>query len=126
MSENNRWERLISLMDQQRLLLDEFAGASDDLRQGPHSRDWPALETAFKNLDGMAVKLESIEHKRQALTKRLCGDESLENCIAALPPETRKRFHSVRSELKARIVTVRSRTRGLAGYANSRADWEEN
>ena len=126
MSENNRWERLIGLMEQQRLLLDDFAGASDDLRRGLHGRDWPALESAFKKLDGMSVKLEGIEHKRQALTRRLCGDESLEHCLASLPPDTRKKFHSVRSELKARIVTVRSRTRGLAAMPTPGPGWGGN
>ena len=62
MSERQRWERLIGLMEQERKLLDDFSEASGDMRSGLHSRD----------------------------------------------------------ELKARLVTVRSRIRGVAGYANSR------
>ena len=118
---NSRWERLIGIMDQQKQLLDDFAEASDCLRQGLHSRDWAALETSFKSLDSMAVRMESVERKRQALTEKLCNGQGLEDAVSELSPEIRSRFLEVRSELKARIVTVRSRTRGLASYADSRA-----
>jgi hypothetical protein len=121
MSDGHRWERLISLMERERQLLDEFAEASAEMRSGLHSRDWPVLEVALKQLDSMADRLETIEHKRQAVTDKLCEDtESLEKRVAELPVETRRRFHHVRGELKARLVTVRSRMRGIAGYANSR------
>ncbi len=121
MSDNHRWERLIGIMEQQKQLLDDFAEASECLRQGLHSRDWTALETSFKKLDSMAVRLESIERKRSALTEKLCDGETLEDKVARLKPDTRRHFFEVRSELKARIVSVRSKTRGLATYADSRA-----
>lgn len=121
MKENHRWERLIAIMEQQKMLLDDFSETSEALRSGLHGRDWAALETSFKRLDGMAVRLEAVERKRNALTGKLCGEMSLETAVAGLRDETRRRFLEVRSELKARIVTVRSKTRGLAGYADSRA-----
>ena len=124
MSERHRWERLISLMEQERQLLDDFTEASGEMRSGLHSRDWPVLEAALKRLDAMADHLEVIEEKRQAVTDILCADtephHSLEKKISELPPDTRRRFHNVRGELKARLVMVRSRIRGVAGYANSR------
>ena len=121
MSERQRWERLIGLMEQERKLLDDFSEASGDMRSGLHSRDWPVLEAALKRLDTMANRLEVIEVKRQVVTDKLCADaHSLEKKISELPAETRRRFHNVRGELKARLVTVRSRIRGVAGYANSR------
>ena len=121
MSNAHRWERLISLMEKERLLLDEFAEASAEMRSGLHSRDWPVLEVALKQLDSMADRLEAIEHKRQAVTEKLCDNtETLENRISELPVETRRRFQNIRGELKARLVTVRSRMRGISGYATSR------
>lgn len=121
MSNGHRWERLIGLMEKERQLLDEFAETSSEMRTGLHSRNWPVLEAALKQLDEMADRLEVIEGKRQLLTDKLSeGSESLEKTISELPVETRRRFHHVRGELKARLVTVRSRIRGVSGYAESR------
>jgi hypothetical protein len=121
MSERNRWERLIGLMEQQKELLDSFTEASADMRTGLHSRDWPALETALKTLDALADRLEDVENKRSAAAAELTGsDVNLEKKISNLDPETRARFHTARGELKARLVTVRSRLRGVSGYAAAR------
>lgn len=122
MSNGQRWERLINLMEKERQLLDTFSETSAEMRSGLHSRDWPALEAALKKLDAMADRLEVIELKRYQLTETLCdGSESLEKMVSELPLDTRQKFHSARGELKARLVTVRSRIRGVAGYANSRS-----
>ena len=122
MSEQHRWERLISLMEQERKLLDDFTEASGLMRAGLHKRDCPALEASLKKMDGMADRMEAFELKRNSLADRLCsGEDSLEKKISELPAETRRRFQYTRSELKARLVTVRSRIRGVSGYANSRS-----
>lgn len=121
MNERHRWERLIGLMEQERQLLDQFTETSGEMRSGLHNRDWPVLEASLKQLDLMADRLETMEKKRQVLTEKLSdGSGSFEKKISGLPPETRRKFHHARSELKARLVTVRSRIRGVAGYANSR------
>ncbi len=117
---SNRWERLIGIMDEQKQLLEEFSDATENLRSGLHSRDWAALETSFKHLDKIAVRMEAIESRRTALVEKLCDGRSLEAAISSLDEEVRKHFLRARSELKAKIVTVRSRTKGLATYAESR------
>lgn len=122
MSNGHRWERLISLMEKERQLLDVFTETSAEMRSSLHQRDWPALEAALKQLDAMADRLEAIELKRYQVTEKLSdGSDNLEKLISELPVDARRRFHDVRGELKARLVTVRSRMRGVAGYANSRS-----
>jgi ElaB/YqjD/DUF883 family membrane-anchored ribosome-binding protein len=121
-SEQNRWDRLISLMEKQKSILDEFSEASGEMRSSLHGRKWPELEIALKRLEHLAGQLEAVEGKRQTVTARLVGDDQggIENKIPKLSPDTRQRFQEVRSELKARLLTVRSRMRGISGYATSR------
>ena len=122
MNERHRWERLIGLMEQERDLLDEFTERSGEMRSALHRRDWTALDNTLKKLDVLAGRIESAERKRDALAVRIRGDQiAFEKRIAELPPETRERFREVRSDLRARLATVRSRAEGIVGYAESRS-----
>ena len=115
------WEQLISLMEQEKLLLDSFIEASGGMREALHGRDWPALEVSLKKMDGMADLMEVVEKKRQSITEQLSsGGKPLETQIAGLPVEIRKTFQMARTELKARLLLVKSRIRGVSGYAKSR------
>jgi len=115
------WNQLISLMEQERMLLDDFSSASGEMRSSLHKKDWPALETSLKKMDGMADLMEVIEKKRHSLTEKLSsGKKSLDKQISELPEECRKEFLTARSELKSRLLLVRSRIHGVAGYAKSR------
>ncbi len=120
---NNRpgWERLIGLMEQESALLDEFALASGRLKDSLHAKKWQELEKALSFLEDISASLESVEKKRHSLAEKLRGGKNLDTCITELPEEERARISTLRSELKARLLTVKSRTQGLAGYANSRA-----
>ncbi len=121
MNDNHRWERLINIMELQKKLLDDFSEASESLRGGLHGRDWTMLENSFKKLDGIAGRLEAIEQKRRLLTEKVVDNQTMDAAVSGLGPETRRRFLEVRSQLKAKTVTVRSKTKGLASYADSRA-----
>ncbi|MCK5737189.1 MAG: hypothetical protein KAH21_11950, partial [Spirochaetaceae bacterium] len=113
-------EQLINLMDQERLLLDDFSEASGEMRAALHKKDWPFLEVSLKKMDGMADLMEVVEKKRHLLTEKVSsGKKTLEKQISELPPETRKEFQTARAELKARLLTIRSRIRGVSGYAKS-------
>ena len=122
MGERQRWNRLIGLMERERDLLDDFSASTSRLRNAVHSRDWPALELSLTHMDDLSNRLEILEGRRLeavAAVSQDTGDLGPE--LAKLPPGTRRRFQELRGELKARLVTVRARTRGLAGYAGSRA-----
>lgn len=121
MSDKHRWDKLINVMEHQKEQLDEFADESSELRNALQSRDWTSLEKTMNRLNDVTARIEGLEKKRLILLERLVGEGSLEKKIAELPPKHRHRYFEVRSELKARLVTVRSKTRGLAGYASSRA-----
>ncbi len=122
MSERHRWERLIGIMEQERDLLDEFARSMGSLRSSLHEKQWTNLEESLKHLDSLADKIEVVEKKREAFSQRVCETrESFEKKLIALPPETRGHFRSVRNEIKTRLTTIRSRTSGIAGYAESQA-----
>ncbi|MCD6343337.1 MAG: hypothetical protein J7L76_06090 [Spirochaetaceae bacterium] len=115
------WEQLISLMEQERLLLDSFIEASGGMREALHDKNWPALEVSLKKMDGMADLMEVIEKKRHSIAELLLsGGISLETQIAGLPVEIRKTFQTARTELKVRLLLVKSRIRGVSGYAKSR------
>jgi len=115
------WEQLINMMKQEKQILDDFIKASGGMREALHDRDWPALEISLKKMDSMADLMEVIEKKRHSLTEKITsGNKSLEAQIAELPMETRKTFQTARAELKARLLLVKSRIRGVSGYAKSR------
>ena len=121
MARRDIWEQLMNVMEQERLLLDGFTAESAGMRKGLHNKDWPALEISLKKMDAMADHMEVIEKKRHSLTEEISsGGKSLEKQILELSPEKRKEFQIARSELKARLLLVRSRIRGVSGYARSR------
>ena len=122
MSERHRWERLIGMMEKERDLLDEFASRTGALRSALHERDWSVLEGVLRSLDDLADRIDAVEKKREVLAARVCEDRNIfEKRLSDLPPEVRGRFSILRNELKACLVTVRSRMRGIAGYAESRS-----
>ena len=121
MGDKHHWDKLIYVMMHQKGLLDEFADESSELRNALQSREWTSLEKSMNRLNNITARIEGLEKKRLIIVQRLVGEGSLEKKIAELPPEQRHRYFKIRSELKARLVTVRSKTRGLAGYASSRA-----
>jgi len=115
------WKQIISLMKEERLLLDNFTEASGGMRTALQIKDWPALEVSLKKMDAMADLMEVTEKKRHKLTESLSTEvKSLEKQISELSPETRKEFQMARTELKSRLLLVRSRIRGISGYAKSR------
>jgi len=121
MNDIHRWERLSNMMEKERKLLDDLLTASGELRSSLHSREWPNLEDTIKQLNHLSGRLETIEHKRHIIASKLVdNDESIEKTIAKLPEEVRSRFKFERSELKARLLTMRSRMKGIADYAASR------
>ncbi len=134
MDKNQRWQHFIDVMERQLGLLDEFALSLDELRASLYSRDWAALERAFSLMEEMGASMEAMEDERLRISRELCGNEgpggsessgepdvsSLESCVARLPREVRGRFLEVRGRLRARIISVRSRIKGVAEYAASR------
>lgn len=111
------WEQLIGLMGQERELLVRFAEASDQLKTKLHRREWMDLDDSFKTMEDMADQLNTLEQNRVDLTGRICGVRDFACMVSELEPEFRARVNHVRSELKARLLTVKSRTLGIMGYA---------
>jgi len=121
MARRDIWEQLTDFMEQERLVLDGFTEESTGMRTALHNKDWPALEVSLKKMDAMADHMEILEKKRHFLTEKLSsGGVSLEKLISELPPDKRRDFQTARTELKARLLLVRSRIRGVSGYAKSR------
>jgi len=121
MNDIHRWERLLNLMEKERKLLDVLLTISGEIRNALHSREWPNLEDAIKQLNHLSGRLETIEHKRHILASKLVdGNESIEKKTSKLPEKVRTRFKFERSGLKARLIAVRSRMKGIASYAASR------
>lgn len=121
MANRNMWKQLINLMGQERVFLDDFTKASDEMRAALHEKNWPSLEVSLKKMDQMADLMEAVEKKRHLLTEKISsGNKQLDRLVSELPLELRREFQTERTELKARLLLVRSRLQGVSGYAESR------
>jgi flagellar biosynthesis/type III secretory pathway chaperone len=120
MSEQSRWVRLKSLMEQECDLLDTFVRTSDEMRASLHERKWPNLEETMIRLDSLADRLSQLERKRHSCASRMAENGDTAALVAALPPEDRKDLIALRTRLRTRVTSVRSRMHGLGSYAESR------
>lgn len=120
MSNHQHWDRLISLMEEEGDLLDDFNDMSSRLREALHSQDWITLEDALVEMNKQSKRISAIEDKRITLVRCIEGEESIQKSAARLEPELRKRFNRIYSELKSRFTIAESRNRGIAQYADSR------
>lgn len=110
----------MDLMELERSILESYNEVSIDIRTRLHARDWPTLELALRRLEILTSDLEDIENRRRVLSENL-GGKLIEKRVVELPDELRRRFNHLKFELKANLLKVRSRFRGLAAYTESRS-----
>ena len=121
MDDKNVWEHLITLMEREINLLGDFTPAAGEMRESLHRKDWDSLEAALVQMDAAASQLAAVESERAGIIDGMKDARGTAERFAELPDELRRRFHRTRAELDARLTAVRSRTRGLAAYAESRS-----
>ncbi len=117
--ERHIWDQLISLMSQECNLLEEIAETVGRLRTSIHRREWPGLEESFKLMEKKTEFFSSLEQSREELTGRICGERDFNQIVSELEPEFRNSVNRIKSELKTRLLMVKSRTRGVVDYADS-------
>ena len=119
MNGRGQWEDLMDLMELERGVCENYNAVLLDVRASLHTRDWPALELALRRLEILTGDLENIEGGRQVLSENL-GGNLIEKRVAELPDESRKRFTRLKFELRANLLKIKSRVRGMAAYTESR------
>ena len=119
LNDREQWKDLMNLMELELRVLKDHNELSMNVRASLHAKDWPSLEPALRRLEILAGDLGRLEDRRWTLSEKL-GGKFTGKRAAKLPDEFRKRFNCLKLELRANLLRVRSRVRGIAAYTESR------